>query len=110
MTDDTATREHLQLMQRKLFRFMSIFAVLTVLFGGWLVSYNPGYYLAAPWFGLKLLCVVALLGYHVSCGYFINQLQTGSSQHSHVFFRWFNELPVVLMFAVVILVVVKPFS
>lgn len=110
MAKDPATREHLQLMQRKLYRFMSIFAVLTLVFGGWLVSYNPEYYLSAHWFGLKLAGVIALLGYHVKCGHFIKQLQAGSSQHSHVFFRWFNELPVLLMFAVVILVVVKPFS
>jgi putative membrane protein len=110
MSEHQQTREQLQLMQHKLYRFMSMFAVLTLLFGSWLASYNLSYYLASSWFIIKLVCVAALVAYHLICGYFVQQLQAGNSQHSHVFFRWFNELPVVIMFAVVILVVVKPFS
>lgn len=110
MTEHQATRDQLQLMQRKLYRFMSIFAVLTVIFGIWLVSYNIDYYLASTWFIIKFACVVGLIVYHFACGHFVQQLQSGNNQYSHVFFRWFNELPVLLMIAIVILVVVKPFS
>jgi putative membrane protein len=110
MSDDASTREHLQLMQHKLYRFMSPFAVLTVVFGGWLASYNLSYYMNSSWFYLKLVGVVGLIGYHLLCGYYVKQLQAGNNKHSHVFFRWFNELPVLLMFAIVILVVVKPFA
>jgi putative membrane protein len=89
---------------------MSPFAVLTVVFGGWLASYNLSYYMNSSWFYLKLVGVVGLIGYHLLCGYYVKQLQAGNNKHSHVFFRWFNELPVLLMFAIVILVVVKPFA
>ena len=109
MTDNSDTQQHLQLMQRKLYRFMSLFAVLSIVFGVWLASYNLSYYGQATWFTIKVSCVVALVGYHLLCGYYVKQLQAGNHQRSHVFFRWFNELPVLIMFAVVILVVVKPF-
>lgn len=109
MTDNPDTRQHLELMQRKLYRFMSPFAVLSIVFGIWLASYNLSYYGQSTWFTIKVGCVVALVGYHLMCGYYVKQLQAGNHQRSHVFFRWFNELPVLIMFAVVILVVVKPF-
>lgn len=107
MAEDTATRQHLQLMERKLYRFMTPFAALTVAFGLWLLSYNWDYYKAALWLHIKLALVVLLVIYHVVCGYFVKQHQSGQL-HSHVFYRWFNEVPVLILFAVVILVIVKP--
>ncbi len=109
MAEEAATREHLKLMERKLYRFMSIFAVTSVVFGFWLASYNWDFYWQANWFILKTVLVAALIGYHGWCGHFVRQLQRGENRHSHVFFRWFNEAPVLILFAVVILVVVKPF-
>lgn len=109
MTDNEHTREHLQLMQRKLYSFMSLFAIFTVVFGLWLTSFNLTYYGTSGWFSLKLVFVAALIVYHLLCGHYVKQMQKGLSTRGHVFFRWFNEAPVFIMFAVVILVVVKPF-
>lgn len=110
MAQDNATRQHLKIMERKLYRFMTPFAVLSVLFGVWLATYNWHFYWQAKWFILKLVLVLVLIAYHLGCGHFVKQLAADKCDHSHVFFRWFNELPVIVLFAVVILVVVKPFS
>ena len=109
MAEQQATRQHLQLMERKLYRFMSIFAVTSTLFGLWLVSLNWDYYRHANWFILKAILVLLLIGYHLSCGHFVKLWQQERCERGHVFFRWFNELPVFILFAVIILVVVKPF-
>lgn len=109
MADNENTRQHLQLMQRKLYGFMSIFAVMTVIFGLWLVSYNLDYYIDSAWFIAKVIFVFALIVYHLLCGHYVKKMQQGIATRGHIFFRWFNELPVFIMFAVVILVVVKPF-
>ncbi|WP_101759172.1 protoporphyrinogen oxidase HemJ [Oceanicoccus sp. KOV_DT_Chl] len=109
MAEDQATREHLKIMERKLYRFMSPFAVFTLVFGGWLASYNWAYYWQSKWFIAKSVLVVILIIYHGVCGHFVQQLQQDRCQRSHVFYRWFNEVPVLVLFAVVILVVVKPF-
>lgn len=109
LAEDRNTREHLKIMERKLYRFMSPFAVLSVIFGLWLASYNWDFYWHSNWFILKLVLIVALIGYHLWCGYFVEKLSQDDCEKSHVFFRWFNELPVLILFAVVILVTVKPF-
>ena len=110
MSEHPQTRAQLSIMQRKLYRFVTPFAVLAILFGLALTSANPAYYWSAPWFWLKLALVLALIAYHIQCGRFINQLAQSDNVHSHVFFRWFNEAPVVALFAIVILVVIKPFQ
>ena len=109
MAKDQATRDQLKIMQRKLFNFMSMLAVLGIGFGLWLLSGNWDYYWQANWFIIKVILVAALIAYHLSCGYFVTQFERGMVQHSHTYFRWFNELPVLILVAVVILVVVKPF-
>lgn len=110
MAQEQATRNHLQIMQRKLYRFMSLFALLSIVFGLWLASYNWSYYWQSSWFIIKLILVAALVVYHLICGHYVKQLQQGPGNRSHVYYRWFNELPVLALFAVVILVVVKPFN
>ena len=109
MSDNIAVKQQLSVMEGKLYRFVSIFAILTVVLGLGLTLLNPHYYLSAPWFHGKLLLVVSLIAYHLYCGRIVKQLATGTDQRSHVFFRWFNELPVLFLFGIVILVVVKPF-
>ena len=109
MAEDQATREHLKVMERKLYRFMSMFAVTSVVLGVWLLSYNWTYYWQSMWFLAKLIMVVALIVYHLVCGRYVRRLAEDSDHRGHVFYRWFNELPVFVLFAVVILVVVKPF-
>jgi len=109
MAEQQATRDHLAIMEQKLYRFMGMFVVMTYGFGLWLVSYNWAYYSQANWFYCKIALVLLLTVYHWACGQHIVQLREGRSDHGHVYFRWFNELPVFVLFTVVILVVVKPF-
>lgn len=104
---DAATRERLLMMARKLLRFMSGLAVLALALGMWLLSYSVG--IGAGWMNAKLALVLLLLGYHVWCALLYGRFARGDNVHSHAWFRWFNEIPVLLLSAIVILVVVKPF-
>jgi len=109
MAADQATRDHLKIMERKLYRFMSPFALFTIVFGVAMILVNPGYYLHAGWLHLKLALVVLLLAYHAYCGVLVRRFAEDRNQRGHVFYRWFNEAPVLILVAVVILAVVKPF-
>ncbi len=108
METDAAATSRLLLMARKLYRFMSILAVPALASGIWLLVHYDGW-LQSGWMQVKLALVVALIGYHHVCGSMLKKFERGINARSHVWYRWFNELPVVAMFAVVILVVVKPF-
>jgi putative membrane protein len=109
-SDSTAERARLILMARKLYRFMTILAVPALALGLWLWLYHGiGMGGGQGWMHAKLLIVLALLGYHHSCGALLRRFETGQMQRSHVWFRWFNEAPVLMMLLAVILVVVKPF-
>lgn len=106
-TDATA-KARLLLMARKLFGFMTILAIPAVLLGIWLwMAYwmIPG----QGWLHAKILLVVLIIGYHHACGVLLKKFEQGRNTRSHVFYRWFNEVPVILLLAVAILVVVKPF-
>lgn len=105
--EDAATRERLLTMARKLLRFMTGLAVLALALGMWLFSHGVG--MGAAWMNAKLALVVVLIAYHVWCATLYGRLVRGEATHSHVWFRWFNEVPVFLLIAIVILVVVKPF-
>ena len=71
---------------------------------------NPDYYASAIWFQIKLLLVISLIIYHFACLNLMRQFQNNENAHSHIFYRWFNEIPVVMLVGIVILVVVKPFN
>lgn len=105
---DQSTRDHLKIMERKLYRFITPFMVLTVVFGLAMMVNNPGYYLQSPWFLIKMALVAALIGYHFYCGHLVRVFARDGNRRSHVFYRWFNEMPVLVLFAAVILAVVKP--
>lgn len=110
MSGDAATRETLHLMERKLYRFVTPLMWLTVGFGIGLIGlYGWQWFLTSHWLQVKLLLVAVLMGYHFYCARLIAELHSGRSNHSHVFFRWFNEFPVLLLFAIVFLAVLKPF-
>lgn len=111
MCDDTLSSERFKVMERKLYRgIMTPSAVLTLILGVWLLSYYSLAQLATMnWLHLKLVLVLFLLGYHAYCGRLLRQFKNDKNTHTHIFYRWFNELPVFILFAVVILVVVKPF-
>ena len=106
--DSQAERARLLLMAHKLYRFMTVLAVPALVLGLvlWL-HYGIGQ--GQGWMHAKLAIVIALLAYHHLCGRLLRGLQSGAVQRSHVWFRWFNEAPVLMMLAAVCLVVVKPF-
>lgn len=108
MATEQATREHLKIMERKLYRFMSPFAVLSIALGIWLSIDNWAWYQQQTWFYAKLVLVLLVVIYHLLCGRYVKQLARDQLR-SHVFYRWFNEVPVLALFPIVILVVVKPF-
>ena len=107
MVDDAATRGRLLLMARKLLRFMTILGVVAVFLGMWLLGHGAA--MKAGWMQAKLLLVLLLIGYHAWFAVLYMQFAGGRSARSHVWFRWFNEVPVLLLTATVVLVVVKPF-
>jgi putative membrane protein len=101
-------RDRLLLMGGKLYRFMTPLGVLAIVFGLWLL-YGYGIGLGAAWMHVKLALVLGLIGYHGWCGRLLADFRRGRNTHSHVWYRWFNEAPVLVLLASVILVVVKPF-
>ena len=104
---EAATRDRLLQMARKLLRFMTGLAVLALGFGMWLLSYGVG--VGTAWMNTKLALVLLVIAYHAACAVLYGRFAGGESMRSHIWFRWFNELPVLLLAAIVILVVVKPF-
>jgi len=110
ITDDAAVRQHLVVMQGKLYRFITPWMALTLVFGFWLlVDYGWAAYAAMLWLHIKLALIALLIAYHLYCGKIVRDLASNKCRHSHVWFRWFNEIPVLILVAIVILVVVKPF-
>jgi len=104
-TNEAATARLLS-MARKLYRFMTILAVPALAFGLWLWL---GYGIGGGWLHVKLALVAVLLGYHHACGHLLKKFEAGANRRSHRWYRWFNEMPVIILFAVVLLVVLKPF-
>jgi putative membrane protein len=107
MSDDAVSIERFKIMERKLFfGIMTPGALFTIVFGVWLWL---GYGFNGGWLHAKLALVAVLVGYHAYCGKLVMDFKHDRNRHGHVFYRWLNEFPVVILFAVVILVVVKPF-
>lgn len=111
MCEDEAGNARFKIMERKLYRgIMTPSAVLTLVFGLWLLSFYSLEQIAGmAWLHAKLTLVVLLFAYHGICGRMLKQFAADNNKRGHKFYRWFNELPVLLLIAVVILAVVKPF-
>jgi protoporphyrinogen IX oxidase len=110
MSEDTVSRERFKVMERKLLRGIanpSMIAAFT--FGIWMSWLGWDYYSTQIWYWCKIILVVILTGYHHACVYYFKQLCDDKCNKSHIFFRWFNEFPVLLLVGIVILVIVKPF-
>ncbi|AOS81921.1 MULTISPECIES: CopD family protein [Hydrogenophaga] len=108
--ESVAERARLLLMARKLFRFTSVLAAPALALGLWLwLGYGIGRAPGNGWMHAKLAIVVLVLGYHHACGVLLRRFESGVRQRNHLWYRWFNEVPVVLLVAAVVLVVVKPF-
>ena len=106
---NSAERERLLLMARKLLRFSTILAFPAVALGLWLyLGYGIGLAPGSHWMHAKLAVVALVLGYHHACARILGKFVVGRNTRSHVWLRWFNEIPVLLLVAAVVLVVVKP--
>ena len=107
MAEDEAGKARFKLMERKLFfGIMTPGAVLTIVFGLWLWH---GYGFSGGWLHAKLTLVAILVAYHLYCGKLLLDFKHDRNRHSHRYYRWLNEVPVLILVAIVILVVVKPF-
>lgn len=107
-TNDTNTTDTFKVMERKLLAIATIGGILTLIFGFvlWLVWLPV--YIGQTWFLVKLLLVVALIGYHAWCWQLVKLFKDDRNTRGHVWYRWFNEIPVLMLFGIVILVIVRP--
>ena len=108
-TDDTS-HDRFVVMERKLYIIMTIGAVLTAIFGFWMMGvYAWEVYSQSIWLNAKLVLVALLVAYHLACLKIVRDFRNRENRHGHVYYRWFNEAPSLLLIAIVLLVVVKPF-
>lgn len=109
MSEDKISKDRFIIMERKLLRGIGNPSMIaTLLLGAWLVSYQWEYYQTSTWFWLKVSGVITLVVYHFACIHLWKQFCNNINTRSHIFYRWFNELPALLLIAIVCLVVVKP--
>lgn len=106
MVEDVATRERLAMMERKLYHFVTPIGALAVALGLWLWF---GYGFGGGWLHVKTTLVVVLIAYHLYCGKLMRDFAAGRNTRSHVWYRVFNEVPVLVLLVVVFLTVLKPF-
>ena len=111
MAEDETSRERFKIMERKLyFGIMAPGALLTIIFGVWLlVDYAWTAYHASAWLISKFVLLAILIFYHLHSGKLMFDFKHDRNKHGHVFYRWYNEFPVILLIAIVILAVAKPF-
>ena len=110
MADDSTSIERFKIMERKLFYgIMTPGAVLTLVFGIWaLMLYGWGSYAGSYWLIIKMVLIIILVGYHIYCGILLRDFKYDRNKHSHIWYRWFNEIPVFFLIAIIILAVVRP--
>ncbi len=109
MAKDEVSNARFKIMERKLyFGIATPGMILTILFGGWLIGFNPQGYMQAGWMHAKLGLVALLVVYHLYLGKLLFAFKRDQNKHGHVFYRILNEVPVLFLVAIVILVVAKP--
>jgi putative membrane protein len=106
MAVEPAEIARLKVMEYKLYRFVTPISWMVLLSGLWLWL---GFGIAGGWLYIKLTLVIFLFGYHMYCGRLVKKFAADANTRSHIFYRWFNEVPVLILIAIVILVTVKPF-
>lgn len=102
-------RAQLAVMARKLYRFVTPLMVIAIALGLAMIAQHPAYYLASGWMRWKLGAVAMLVVYHIVCGRYVAAIDEQRNPRSHVFYRVFNEVPVLFLMAIVLLAVLKPF-
>jgi len=110
MAEDETGNNRFKIMERKLyFGIMTPGMILTLIFGFWiLAAFGWSAYAGTFWLHIKLACVLALIIYHIYCGKLLSDFRHDRNKHSHIWYRWFNEIPVVFLIIIVILAVVRP--
>ena len=111
MSEDKISQERFKIMERKLYYgIMTPGAIITIALGFWLLkAYAWELYRTSLWLHLKIGLVLILILFHLYCDYLRRQFQRDQNRHSHVFYRWLNEFPVLLLIGIVILAIIKPF-
>ncbi len=111
MSEDSISDERFKVMERKLFYgIMTPSMILTLIMGIWmLIDYAWAMYSAMGWLHVKIVLILGLITYHFYCYRYLLDFKNNRNTRSHVFYRWFNEIPVILLIAIIILAVVKPF-
>ena len=108
MSEDSISNERFKVMERKLYRGIGLPSmILTFAFGIWMIALAHNYYLSQGWIHIKLTLVLLLVGYQHMCGRMVRAFAQDRNTRSHRFYRWFNEAPVVLLIAIVLLAVLK---
>lgn len=108
MVTDLNVRATFKTMERKLLVMMHIGAITTIVLGIWLLQVNNFIFLKAPWMHVKLTLLVLLVIYHHICMIYVKQFAQDRCHKSHVFFRFFNEVPVIFLIGIVLFAVLKP--
>lgn len=108
MVNDKPTYQHLLLMAKKLYRFITPIMFITIGLGVALLILNPGL-VEAGWMQAKLGLIFLLVGYHFLCGFYLKRFTENQSTKGHIYYRWFNEFPVIILTLVVILAITKNF-
>jgi len=110
MTEDTLGKERFKVMERKLYRgIMTPSAVVAITLGVWQMALMWPAIAQAGWIWVKIALVVVLIAHHLYCGKMVAAFATDRNPHSHTFYRWFNDLPLLVLIAIVVLAVVRPF-
>lgn len=112
MTDSSDTQgiERFKIMERKLYYGITYpGAVLTIALGGWLMAlYGVEWLRFSVWLHIKLVLVCGLIAYHLYCGHLLKAFKRDENRHSHVYYRWFNEVPVIFLISIILLAILKP--
>jgi len=108
---DTLSIDRFKIMEKKLYYYITTpAAILTILFGLWMLSFNAAGYMQMAWMHIKLTLVLLLITYHIYLGFLLHAFQQNRNKHGELFYRILNEIPVVFLLGIVIMVVVKPFT
>jgi putative membrane protein len=108
-SEHRVVRAQLAVMARRLYRFVTPFMIIAIVLGLAMIATNPDYYLQAKWMWVKLGGVAFLFVYHLQCGRYVYAINNNLNKRGHVFYRFFNEVPVLFLFGIVLLAILKPF-